>query len=84
MPYIKQRLRPLLDEPLDKLRWRITDPGELNYCITRLCHGYLPLAKNYERFNATIGVLECAKQELYRREVAPYEDLKMIENGDVS
>ena len=83
MPYIKQWQRPPLDELLDRLNAKIIDPGELNYCITRLCHGYLFLARNYDRFNATIGVLECAKQELYRREVAPYEDLKMAENGDV-
>jgi len=30
-----------------------------------------------------IGVLECVKQEFYRRKVAPYEDIKIIENGDI-
>ena len=30
-----------------------------------------------------IGVLECAKLELYRRVAAPYEDDKIDENGDV-
>ncbi len=33
-------------------------------------------------FNALIGVLESAKLELYRRMIAPYEDVKMKENGD--
>jgi len=30
-----------------------------------------------------MGVLECIKQEFYRRAVAPYEDKKKEENGDV-
>jgi hypothetical protein len=28
-------------------------------------------------------MLECAKQEFYRRNTAPYEDEKVLENGDV-
>jgi hypothetical protein len=30
-----------------------------------------------------MGVLESAKLELYRRKIAPYEDDKIAENGDV-
>ena len=30
-----------------------------------------------------MGALECAKLELYRRVAAPYEDVKIMENGDV-
>jgi len=30
-----------------------------------------------------VGVLECAKLELYRRIAAPYEDEKIVETGDV-
>ena len=30
-----------------------------------------------------VGVLECAKLELYRRMAAPYEDEKIEDNGDV-
>ena len=61
-------------------------PGTLNYIITRLCdfwcRDYAGEA-NYEKYNAVIGVLECVKQELYRRQIAPYEDEKCRENGDV-
>lgn len=58
--------------------------GELNYCVTRLCHGYLEsVGQSYANLNAAIGVLECAKLELYRRLAAPYEDRKIAENGDV-
>lgn len=57
--------------------------GELNYAITMLCVRYLGSSYNYHTLNGVIGVLECAKLELYRRMAAPYEDAKMKENGDV-
>jgi hypothetical protein len=61
---------------------KIQTSGELNYVITRLL---LDRASqpNYERLNSLMGVLECAKQEFYRRAVAPYENIKIKENGDV-
>jgi hypothetical protein len=37
----------------------------------------------YAHLNEAIGVLECAKLELYRRIAAPYEDRKMGETGEV-
>ena len=77
---------------VDKLRDSVshshmaTHPGTLNYIITRLCdywcRDYAGEA-NYEKYNTVIGVLECVKQELYRRQIAPYEDEKCKENGDV-
>lgn len=59
--------------------------GELNYKITKLINDYITRhgGINYQRINDAIGVLECAKLELYRRVAAPYEDVKMRENGDV-
>ncbi len=39
--------------------------------------------ENYDNYNTVIGVLESMKLEMYRRTVAPYEDLKVQENGDV-
>jgi len=30
-----------------------------------------------------MGALECAKQELYRRLIAPYEDQKLAGSGDI-
>lgn len=78
MPYIKQedKYRVLEDGP--------SSPGELNYAITVLCRDYLGLGGvNYTNINTVIGVLECAKQEFYRRVAVPYEDQKIKENGDV-
>lgn len=77
MPYIPQEVRDI------KLHVAIT-PGELNYRITAMCVNYLHThGTNYRNLNEIIGVLECAKQEFYRRVVASYEDRKCEENGDV-
>jgi len=58
--------------------------GDLNYVITLLLTSYIGAnGKNYRTLNEVVGVLECAKLELYRRVVAPYEDRKCEENGDV-
>jgi hypothetical protein len=57
--------------------------GELNYCITRLCDDYLQHQLSYERINAAVGALECAKMELYRRVAVAYENAKITANGDV-
>ncbi len=59
--------------------------GELNYAITRLVDEYLMRkgGVRYAHLNEVVGVLECAKLELYRRLAAPYEDRKIEESGDV-
>lgn len=83
VPYIKQREREFFDEAIDNLNRCVGTEGELNYVITRLVTDFVRRAGgNYAAFNAAIGVLECAKLEMYRRAVAPYEDLKIAENGD--
>jgi hypothetical protein len=77
MPYIKQedRLGPTMIAET---------PGELNYLISTLINEYiLREGLNYATLNSIVGVLECAKLELYRRIAAPYEDEKCDENGDV-
>ena len=86
MPYINPDKRAAFDSLLDKFHGIIWSGGELNYVITRLVDDVLASfggPAGYEDYNAMIGVLECAKLELYRRRVAPYEDKKMLENGDV-
>lgn len=81
MPYISAMRRAALDEGKDTPR----EAGELNYVVTRAVDAYLcwqgPL--RYDTLNTAIGVLECAKLELYRRLAAPYEDIKQTQNGDV-
>lgn len=80
MPYIPQIKRELLSDPANKP----TNPGELNYLITKLVDSFLVMSGvSYTSLNAAIGVLECAKLEVYRRIAAKYEDEKMSDNGDV-
>lgn len=62
----------------------IQSVGELNFAITMLCKDFLEKnGKSYQVINSIIGVLECAKMELYRVVASPYEEEKRMENGDV-
>lgn len=88
MPYIKQEDRDKIKRTLDNPDQHVYDltltSGELNYLITKLCHNYIARnGVNYFTMNEVIGVLECAKLELYRRVLSPYEDIKIKENGDL-
>ena len=87
MPYIKPEDRTKYEKVLDELIGILkTQPidridGELNYVITKILKEAYPL--RYFNLNRAMGVLECAKLEFYRRVVAPYEDTKIDESGDV-
>ena len=84
MPYIKQEDRHFFDEKISFNNIAIQTPGELNYFLSKIVDHYISAhGKNYNSINDVIGVLECTKLELYRRIVAPYEDSKMQQNGDV-
>ena len=79
MPYIVNSAREQLDDG-----GLPNSAGELNYMSSSLIDEYLhEYGKNYTNINEVIGVLECAKLELYRRVAAPYEDEKIEQNGDV-
>lgn len=88
MPYIKPELRNAIDSEIQALKNRIESLGEskmdgtLNYTITKLLSS-LYTNISYSNLNKAIGVLECAKLELYRQVVAPYESQKEQENGSV-
>ena len=80
MPYVDAEARERLDAGASP-----ETAGELNYAITALVDAYLSSkgTPRYGDYNEAIGVLECAKLELYRRLVAPYEDEKIEQHGDV-
>jgi len=87
MPYIKQEERKELDaailpliEVLKKAPPEKLD-GWMNYTITKLLKNVYK--KKYFSLNRAIGVLTSVLLEFYRRVVAPYEDEKIKENGDV-
>ncbi len=80
MPYINKQRRIDLAQGVAP-----TTVGELNFKITSICHDYLrDLGLNYSNLNGVIGVLECAKLELYRQVAAPYESKKKRLNGNIS
>ena len=97
MPYISNDKRHKVQDQLGYLIDAVTEtssgdlsalPGILNYCITVLIKSTYRIVSgknklSYADHNSAIGMLECAKQEFYRRNTAPYEDEKVIENGDV-
>lgn len=85
MPYIKQSDRERLNKKITELAALINfdqRAGELNYTITKLLLALKGEGK-YKDYNELIGALESAKLEFYRRAVAPYEDKKIAENGEV-
>lgn len=78
MPYIKPVNR--VEHP-----YKPKTAGELNYRITLLVHTFIEDGGlTYDAINTVIGVLECAKLELYRMVAAPYEDAKRNINGPIS
>lgn len=98
MPYIEQENRIFLDPYINTLSDSVKRNapedlninnedlmvllGELNYCITRLCARTIG-QPTYPKIAMITGVLENVKQEFYRRLSAPYEENKIVQNGDV-
>lgn len=55
--------------------------GDLNYILFKFCKYQVePSYNNYKNF---CGELRQCATEIERKILAPYEDLKIIENGDV-
>lgn len=87
MPYVKRgeriRYRREVSSIIDKLREESTQDrvGTFNYIISTIAVNITP--KKYWYIALTIGTIICAILEFYRRIVAPYEDKKIKENGDV-
>ena len=89
MPYIKQEDRPKFEEGIKQLLHDLPltnnglKRGELNYVISSIVWRIFEQHPSYTLANDLHGVLECVANEFYRRKVAPYEDLKIKENGDI-
>ena len=93
MPYIKNEEREKYLKHINKLAKKVnayadenatSRAGQLNYIISKLLlETYREFLPNYTDFNEIIGILECAKLEMYRKMTAPYEDVKEQENGCV-
>lgn len=85
MPYVGEEDRIVSETKLKAhgTQAQLGSAGCLNFVISKLCDNFIGHAPSYDKINAVIGALECAKQELYRRLAAPYEDRKCSENGDI-
>lgn len=86
MPYIEAGRRKQFDSIVDKLAQAMPvgfDPGDLNYCISRLLWSLWEKHSRYYTGNDLIGVLECVKQEFYRCKMVPHEEIKKCLNGDI-
>jgi hypothetical protein len=80
MPYILPRRRKAILEQ----NGAAESAGELNFRICSLINSYL-LYKglDYQNINDVVGALDGAKSEFQRRVVVPYENSKIVSNGDV-
>ena len=90
MPYIKQKDRALARvtkeaRPMIDITEACGSPGFLNFAISSLVSSYMQIngPVNYKLLNELMGVLECSKQEFYGVVCRYYEDIKLVENGQV-
>jgi hypothetical protein len=93
MPYIKEDRRLRLDDCISEMvncldggRYN-TDSleeilGDINYTFSRILTGLMG-QPSYNKIAMITGVLENIKQEHYRRVASPYEDKKIVQNGDI-
>ena len=79
MPYLTQSDRHYVDEYQDPV-----NPGQLTYLLTKFVLKYISrCGPRFQTYAEVLSALECAKLELYRRQVAVYEDDRCRANGDV-
>ena len=86
MPYIPQTQRNDIHDDLlaAGLDWIPENAGELNFLVSTFIANYIRAkGLKYANLNEMVGALECAKMELNRVIIGPYEDLKIAENGPV-
>jgi len=89
MPYISEDKRVQYADGLDSLLKSLKTcsdeelGGHLNYCLSKLALELFRDKRCYDRINTINGVFLSAQQEFARRSVGPYEDHKIIANGDL-
>lgn len=87
MPYLTKSNKEEFDSNIDSIcrlllsKDATNRAGIINYIIT--CLAFRTTPKRYWALALTVGTILCAILEFYRRWVAPYEDKKIKENGDV-
>jgi len=82
MPYIKKKRRKECDKVVDAMiDSDILADGDLNYILYKYCK--VNVTPSYNNLKNFCGELRQCATEIERRILAPYEDLKKEENGDV-
>lgn len=86
MPYITDDLRQQYEPMLGQIKQRFISgsAGELAFVLYRVVLAYWDTHQSYQGANAILGALSGTAAEFYRRKVAPYEDVKIDVNGDVT
>ena len=92
MPYIKPEDRVWYEKHINELANALGSAknneimsdmaGDMNYCISTLI-GKVMGKPSYAKIAIITGVLENVKQEFYRRVGMPYEESKIVQNGDI-
>jgi len=93
MPYIKKEQREKFKiksselpsnkgiDLLQELSERCDNYGDLNYSLTVILKQFAKKkGECYDTYNSIIGMLECCKLEMYRKDISDYEDIKEKEN----
>jgi hypothetical protein len=82
MPYIKEGKRLAMDQVVRAMfDAGVEANGDLNYILYKFAKYHVePGYVNYKNF---LGELNEASEEIRRRLLAPYEDEKITENGDI-
>jgi hypothetical protein len=82
MPYVKKEKRPTLNKVVELMKEvEIKADGDLNYILYAYCKKYVtPSYNNYKNY---VGELNECLTEIRRRLLAPYEEEKIKENGEV-
>ena len=85
MPYVKQAKRPLLDTVVQAMHdAQIKADGDLNYILFKYARDiFTASGSSYKGLKNYRAELRETADEIGRRMLAPYEDEKIKENGDV-
>lgn len=82
MPYVKQEKRPKLDKVVEALiDAQVVANGDLNYILFK--YAKYNVKPSYNNFKNFVGELHECAHEIRRKLLAPYEDTKIEETGDV-
>jgi len=82
MPYIEKEKRPAMDLVVNAMvEAGIKADGDLNYVLYAFCKR--SVSPGYNNLKNFCGELRQCATEIERRILGPYEDEKILQNGDV-